>query len=108
MTALAQRTSATLPRLSHVVQRLEARGLVERFPCPEDRRATNARLTGAGWDAVVEAAPGHVEAVRHYVLDPLSRAQLAELAAIGDAMLTRLDPQGRMRELLTPSAAEGP
>ena len=51
MTALAQRTNATLPRLSHVVRRLEERGLVERFPCPEDGRATNARLTAAGWDA---------------------------------------------------------
>ena len=44
MTGLAQRTNATLPRLSHVVRRLEDRGLVERFPCPEDGRATNARL----------------------------------------------------------------
>ena len=47
MTALAQRTNATLPRLSHVVRRLEDRGLVRRFPCPEDGRATNARLTEA-------------------------------------------------------------
>ena len=45
MTSLAQRTNATLTRLSHAVRRLEERGLVERFPCPEDGRATNARLT---------------------------------------------------------------
>ena len=51
MTALAAQTNATLPRLSHVVHRLEDRGLVERFPCPEDGRATNARLTAAGLDA---------------------------------------------------------
>jgi DNA-binding MarR family transcriptional regulator len=95
MTALARRTNGTLPRLSHVIARLEARGLVERFPCPEDRRATNARLTPAGWDLVVEAAPGHVEAVRHLVLDPLSRTQVAQLTAIGDALLTRLDPEDR-------------
>jgi DNA-binding MarR family transcriptional regulator len=100
MTALAQRTNATLPRLSHVVQRLERRGLVERFPCPEDRRATNARLTDLGWDAVVAAAPGHVDTVRAHVLDPLSRAQLRQLTAIGDALLTRLDPDGVMRGLL--------
>jgi DNA-binding MarR family transcriptional regulator len=100
MTALAQRTNATLPRLSHNVQRLEARGLVERFPCPEDRRATNARLTEAGWDAVVAAAPGHVATVREHVLDPLSRRQLKQLTAIGDALLTRLDPEGAMSSLL--------
>ena len=95
MTALAHRTNGTLPRLSHVIARLEARGLVERFPCPEDRRATNARLTPAGWDTVVAAAPGHVAAVRHLVLDPLSRSQLEQLTAIGDALLTRLDPEDR-------------
>jgi DNA-binding MarR family transcriptional regulator len=99
MTALAQRTNATLPRLSHVVQRLEGRDLVERFPCPQDRRATNVRLTTAGWDAVVSAAPGHVETVRTHVLDVLSRAQLEQLTAIGDALLTRLDPEGRMSGL---------
>lgn len=104
MTALAQRTNATLPRLSHVVQRLEGRGLVGRFPCPEDRRATNARLTDAGWDAVVAAAPGHVNTVRAHVLDPLSRAQLKQLTTIGDALLTRLDPDGQMSGLLADPA----
>src|SRR5829696_10386909 len=56
MTTLAQRTNATLPRLSHVVNRLEGRGLVVRFPCPDDGRATNAQLTDAGWTTVVAAA----------------------------------------------------
>jgi len=96
MTALAQRTNATLPRLSHVIRRLEDRGLVERLPCPEDGRATNARLTRDGWDTIVAAAPGHVDAVRRLVLDPLSPAQVAQLRGIGDAMLSVLDPQGHM------------
>ena len=96
MTSLAQRTNATLPRLSHVVRRLEERGLVERFPCPEDGRATNARLTERGWESVVEAAPGHVETVRHHVFDALSPTQVRQLAGITDALLERLDPQGRM------------
>src|SRR5215213_6234448 len=42
MTALAARTNATLPRLSRVIAGLESAGLVERVPCPGDRRATNA------------------------------------------------------------------
>lgn len=102
MTSLAQRTNATLPRLSHVVRRLEDRGLVRRFPCPEDGRATNAQLTDPGFDAVAQAAPGHVDAVRRHVLDPLSRKQLAQLRTIGDALLTRLDPEGRMTEVYHP------
>lgn len=105
MTALAQRTNATLPRLSHVTRRLESRGLAERFPCPEDGRATNARLTDAGWDTVVAAAPGHVDTVRRHVLDPLTPAQLEQLRCIGDALLTRLDPTARMTALYAPESA---
>lgn len=106
MTGLAQRTNATLPRLSHVVRRLEGRGLVERFPCPEDGRATNARLTATGWDVVVAAAPGHVDTVRRSVLDPLTPEQVGQLKEIGDALLTRLDPDGRMTVLYDPERAE--
>jgi DNA-binding MarR family transcriptional regulator len=101
MTELARHTNATLPRLSHVVHRLETRGLVERFPCPEDRRATNARLTEAGWAKVQEAAPGHVANVRHHVIDALSDEQIDQLAEISDAILARLDPTGRMAATYT-------
>lgn len=99
MTELAQRSNATLPRLSHVVKRLEARGLVERAPCEEDKRATNARLTEAGWQVVVHAAPGHVETVRRVVLDALTSEQVQQLHDIGDALLSTLDPAGRLTGL---------
>ena len=92
MSELAGRTSATLPRLSHVVQRMEERGFVERVSCPSDRRATNARLTEAGWDKIVAAAPGHVENVRAQVIDLLTPEQLDELTAIADRILTHLSP----------------
>lgn len=94
MTALAARTNATLPRLSHVVRRLEDRGLVRRFPCPEDGRATNAQLTDGGWATVEAAAPGHVENVRAQVIDALSPEQVGQLAAITEAILARVDPEG--------------
>ncbi|MCV2489879.1 MarR family transcriptional regulator [Geodermatophilus sp. YIM 151500] len=96
MTALAARTNATLPRLSHVVRRLEERGLVERFPCPEDARATNARLTDGGWRKILDTAPGHVATVRRYVIDALSPEQIGQLAGIGEALLRRLDPDGNL------------
>ena len=92
MTALAARTNATLARLSHVVSRLEKRGLVRREPCPQDRRATNAVLTAVGWDAVVDAAPGHVATVQDLVIDPLSDADVADLDRITARILSRLDP----------------
>jgi DNA-binding MarR family transcriptional regulator len=94
MTALATRTNATLPRLSHVVRRLEDRRLVRRFPCPEDGRATNAQLTEAGWDKIVAAAPGHVANVRQQVIDALDAEQVRQLAGITEAILGRIDPDG--------------
>jgi DNA-binding MarR family transcriptional regulator len=96
MTELAGRTNATLPRLSHVVRRLEERGLVEREACPSDGRATNARLTDAGWAKVRETAPGHVATVREHVVDALTPEQVSQLADIAGAVLARLDPDGRM------------
>lgn len=99
MTSLAQQTNATLPRLSHVVRRLEDRSLVERFPCPDDARATNARLTPVGWDKVRDSAPGHVAAVRQHVIDALTPDQVAQLTAITDSILTTLDPDGTMTTL---------
>jgi DNA-binding MarR family transcriptional regulator len=96
MTALAAQTNATLPRLSHVVRRLEERGLVERFPCPEDGRATNARLTSAGWRKIRETAPGHVANVRQHVIDALTAEQIGQLTEITEAVLRRLDPSGTM------------
>ncbi len=94
MATLAARTNATLPRLSHVISRLEDRGLVRREPCPQDGRATNAILTGAGWDAILGAAPGHVATVRELVIDALDPDRLVALGQDCDRILRRLDPEG--------------
>jgi DNA-binding MarR family transcriptional regulator len=96
MTSLAARTHATPPRLSHVAQRLEDAGLVERFPCPEDARATNIRLTAAGRKKVQDSSPEHVANVRQHVIDALSPEQITQLTAITDAILHRLDPNETM------------
>lgn len=88
---LAVKTNATVARLSHVLSRLEKRGLVRREPCPLDGRATNAVLTAAGWDAVVAAAPGHVQTVRSTVLEPLTSADVADLERIMGLILSRMD-----------------
>lgn len=96
MTELASRTNATLPRLSHVARRLEERGLIRRFPCPEDRRATNATITEAGLELMAEAAPGHVGTVRANVFDALSAEQLEQLYVIAGAVLAKLDPDERL------------
>lgn len=97
MTALAAQTNSTLPRLSHVVTRLVNRGFVERIPCPQDKRATNAHLTDAGWDHIRMSAIGHVAAARELVINSLSAAQIEQLRDISASILTRLDPADRFK-----------
>jgi DNA-binding MarR family transcriptional regulator len=94
MSALAARTNATLPRLSHVVRKMAERSLVRRNPDPEDGRSVQVHLTDTGYDVLVAAAPGHVEAVRRFVFEQLEPEQVTQLGAIADAMLERLDPAG--------------
>jgi DNA-binding MarR family transcriptional regulator len=91
MSELAARTSASLSRLSHVVTKLQSRGWVERRPHPGDARVTTAHLTDAGMDTIVGLAPGHVESVRALFLDALSEEDVADLARIGEKIVSRLD-----------------
>ena len=43
-----------------------------------------APLTGTGYDKVAADAPRHLQAVRGYLIDILTRGELRSLAAIGD------------------------
>lgn len=79
MGELAQLARGSMSRLSNVVRRLEERAFVQRTPDPSNGRYTIATLTDAGWAGVVRAAPGHVRAVRHHVLDPLTPQQVGAL-----------------------------
>lgn len=90
MTELAARTDATLSRLSHVCSRLEQRGLVGRFACPQDGRATNVRLTAGGRRALVHALSNHLATVRELVIDALTPEQLDALIGIAAAIRDRL------------------
>jgi DNA-binding MarR family transcriptional regulator len=96
MSRLAALTATSLSRLSHAVARLEERGWVEREACADDRRGSVAVLTEAGYAALADAAPGHVEAVRRHVFDLLAPAQVAALAdvaaTLGDALAAQVCP----------------
>jgi DNA-binding MarR family transcriptional regulator len=74
-------------RLSHLVRRMERRGLVAREECSENRRGSMVRLTHAGRAAVEDVAPAHSEAVRRYFFDPLSNDELETLSAVFDRLL---------------------
>lgn len=107
LSALAGLTNSSLPRLSHVIDRLEARGYLERSACPSDKRATMAQLTDTGMAKVEEAAPGHVEAVREYVFDALRPEQVQQMREIFEPMAQRLHPGGEMSRV-TGRRGKGP
>lgn len=89
--ALADQANCSLSRLSHVVTRLEGRGWIVRKPNPDDARSTLAALTDAGYGKVVEAAPGHVRAVRSLVFADLDDDDVAALERVCGAIATRID-----------------
>jgi DNA-binding MarR family transcriptional regulator len=93
MSDLAARADASLSRLSHVVARLEQRGLVRREICGTDARATNAVLTQSGWDKVVATAPHHVQTVRSLVVEVLSRSQLQQFGRAAAKIGRRIEEQ---------------
>jgi DNA-binding MarR family transcriptional regulator len=77
-------------RLSHHLGRMQTRGLVAREECVEDSRGAVFRLTETGRQAVEAATGDRVAAVRTYLVDVLTPAQLDALAEISDAVLARL------------------
>ncbi|MFB8202193.1 MarR family winged helix-turn-helix transcriptional regulator [Kitasatospora purpeofusca] len=95
MSTLAEHTSTSLSRLSHLVKRLEGRGYVRREPDPDDGRFTNAVLLPAGMGKLEEAAPGHVAHVRHLVVDNLSGERLRRLGRDAEHILGRIDSPAR-------------
>ncbi|HEX4657804.1 MAG TPA: MarR family transcriptional regulator [Streptosporangiaceae bacterium] len=91
MSELADVTNASLSRLSHLITRLERRGLVRREPDPTDGRYTNAILTPSGLRLLVASAPGHVAKVRELVIDALSPAELRHLRTASERILERIE-----------------
>ncbi|MFI6818804.1 MarR family winged helix-turn-helix transcriptional regulator [Nonomuraea sp. NPDC050328] len=97
MSELARRAQASQSRLSHAVARLEERGWIERSPCASDRRGNVAVLTETGFQALAEAAPGHVEEVRRSLFDPLSPEQVRALDEICAAIRAAHEDTGPAR-----------
>ncbi len=94
MSQLAMSLVHSRSRLTHTVVRLERRGLVRRETCAADGRGVNCVLTDAGFQALREAAPGHVRMVRAALVDVLTDEQLEALGAAMRAVAE--GPAGRL------------
>jgi DNA-binding MarR family transcriptional regulator len=95
MSVLAEETSTSLSRLSHLVKRLECRDYIRREPDPGDRRFTNAILLPSGMRKMESAAPGHVARVRYLIVDNLSDERLRRLGQDAERILQRIDSPAR-------------
>lgn len=110
MSDLAALSQGSPSRLSHAVGRLERDGLVERGACATGRRRVEARLTDAGWEKLVAAAPRHVREVRRLVVDALDAGQLEALGDAARAVVAGVAPGSACTEKLDErreSAAQG-
>lgn len=96
VSALATYVGWERSRMSHHVQRMADRGLVERAASPSDRRATDIQLTASGWAAVKSVAPRHVALVRRLFFDGLPRELEPGFQAALDGIYQTLVSRGTL------------
>ena len=82
MSELAVALGSSPSRLSHSVDRLEAKGWVERVKAVDDGRGTFARVTPEGAAKLEQAWPGHAKLVRELVLDQMDGSERQEFEEI--------------------------
>ncbi|WP_026004202.1 MarR family winged helix-turn-helix transcriptional regulator [Streptomyces sp. AA1529] len=80
-------------RMSHQIARMAKRGLVAKEECPDDGRGAFIVATPAGYQAIEEAAPVHVEHVRRLFIDALTGEELDTLARISNRVLAHMERQ---------------
>jgi DNA-binding MarR family transcriptional regulator len=80
LNALAAQVSFSSGGFSRLVDRMEARGLVERRPCPTNRRSTLVAVTTSGRAVLDDAVRVHADGLRRHLLDALEPRSVAELA----------------------------
>ncbi|WP_062204692.1 MarR family winged helix-turn-helix transcriptional regulator [Streptomyces sp. NBRC 109706] len=80
-------------RMSHQVGRMTKRGLVAKEDCPDDGRGAFVVATPAGYQAIGDAAPLHVEHVRRLFVDALTAEELDTLARISNRVLAHMEKQ---------------
>jgi DNA-binding MarR family transcriptional regulator len=99
MAELAERALVSKSRLTYRVDRLVAEGLVERRPCPSDRRGSLAALTPAGRRKLERAAVTHVDGVLAHLVDPTSARDFATVGRVFGAIADDLDAHAAEADL---------
>lgn len=68
MQELAESVLLSRSGLTRLIDRMEVAGLVERRPCPEDRRGTFAVITTKGKATFKKAVPSHIDGIQQHFL----------------------------------------
>jgi MarR family 2-MHQ and catechol resistance regulon transcriptional repressor len=93
---VSERVLLTSGSMTHVVDKLERRGLLARRRCAEDQRITYLSITSAGRALMASIFPAHAEAIRHATagLGPDDkRALIVLLKRLGLAAAHELDAE---------------
>jgi DNA-binding MarR family transcriptional regulator len=96
ITVLAAQIGWERSRVSHHVRRMSARGLVTCGLSAADRRVTEVTLTGQGWQALEEAAPGHVDLVRRLFFGGLPSGLVGPLSEALEGVYANIVAQGSL------------
>jgi DNA-binding MarR family transcriptional regulator len=76
----------TQPSISRMVDRLAARGFVEKIDDPTDARGVIVHLTDLGYKTFVQVARGHMGSIYDRVGTNLSDEELLQLTALCDKL----------------------
>lgn len=85
------------PSLSRMIDRLQARGLVERHTAPDDQRGVLVSLTEAGREAQQRIGKEHVRHIHELLGSTLSEAEMLELQRITEKLRANLPDKPRHR-----------
>lgn len=77
-------------RVTHHLDRMERRGLIQRSSLPSNSRAAVVHLTPEGREVLTAAAPLHVQSVRRHFIDLLTEAELDAIAAASERVVSHL------------------
>lgn len=89
---LAKAVAFAPGRLTYRIDQLVTRGLVERMPCPDDRRGSEAVLTTEGHRTLRRARPVHARHVNELLLDHVTDEQAQTLLEVFAPLRSRLTP----------------
>ncbi|WP_433680876.1 MarR family winged helix-turn-helix transcriptional regulator [Nocardia sp. CA-119907] len=86
MNQVAEAVVLSQSATTRLVTRLEDRGLLQRYLCPDDRRGIYTDVTPAGLELLARARPTHDEALSSALGQAAADPELAPLVAAVEAM----------------------